>query len=101
RTTTGNNMGDNDIRFYLSILVRRLPLLIAIAALVTGIGVMIAYLMPPTYQASARILVEPPQIPADMARPTVQTNPMEQLQIIQQELTTREYLVDLARRLDI
>lgn len=94
-------MGDNDLRFYLSILTRRLPWILTIAGIVTGAGLIVAYLMPPTYQASARILVEPPQISSDLARPTVQTNPLEQLQIIEQELTTRENLVDLARRLNI
>lgn len=100
-TSGGNTMGDTDLRFYLSVLLRRLPLLLAIAALLTGVGLVIAYLMPPVYRASARILVDPPQIPADMARPTVQVNPVEQLQIIQQDITTREHMLDLARRLDI
>lgn len=97
----GTIMGDTDIRFYLSILVRRLPLLVAIAALLTGLGLAAAYLMPPVYRASARILVEPPQIPAELARPTVQVNPVEQLQIIEQDVTTRENLLELATRLDI
>lgn len=97
----GAAMGDTDIRFYLSILLRRLPYLLAIPALVTGIGMAVAQLMPPVYRASAKILVEPPQISADMARPTVQTHAIEQLQIIEQEVTTRENLLDLAGRLDI
>lgn len=97
----GTIMGDTDIRFYLSILMRRLPLLLAIATLLTGLGLVVAYLMPPVYRASARILVDPPQIPTDMARPTVQINPVEQLQIIQQDVTKRENLLDLAHRLDI
>jgi len=94
-------MGGTDIRFYLSIFVRRLPYLLAIAGLVTALALAVAYLAPPVYRASARILVEPPQIPADMARPTVQTDALEQLHIIEQEITTRENLIELASRLDI
>lgn len=94
-------MSVSDIGFYVSVLRRRLHVLLATVVLLTGAGLAVAYLMPPVYTASARIVVEPPQIPADMARPTVQTNPLEQLQLIQQELTTREHMLELARRLDI
>ena len=94
-------MGGFDTRFYLAILLRRLPLLLAIIATATGLGLALAHLMPPVYRASARIVVEPPQIPADMARTTAATNPVEQLQIIEQEIITRENLLDLARRMNI
>lgn len=94
-------MGNADIRFYASILFRRLPYVLAIVGLLTAAGVAAAFMMPPVYRATGKILVEPPQIPADMARPTVETNPLEQLQIIEQRLMTRDNLLDLARRLDI
>lgn len=101
RMTTGNVMTDSDIRFYFSILLSRLPHILGISIVVAGIALTIAYLMPTVYGASAKILVEPPQIPAEMAKPTVQTHPLEQLQIIQQEITRRENLLELAERLDI
>lgn len=94
-------MTDSDIRFYLSILIGRLPYIFSIALLVAGLAITVAYLMPTVYGASAKILVEPPQIPAEMAKPTVHIPPLEQLQIIQEEITTRENLLELARRLDI
>lgn len=94
-------MGDTDIRFYLSIFWRRLPLMLAIVSLLTGLALAAAYLMPSVYSASAKILAEPPQIPAEMVPPTVQVGALEQLQIIEQEITTRENLLDLATRMDI
>lgn len=94
-------MTDSDIRFYLSILLGKLPYIFGIALVVTGLGLFVAYLMPTVYGASAKILVEPPQIPEEMAKPTVQIPALEQLQIIQAEITTRENLLELARRLDI
>ncbi len=73
-------MTDSDIRFYLSILIGRLPYIFSIALVVAGLGITVAYLMPTVYGASAKILVEPPQIPAEMAKPTVHIPPLEQLQ---------------------
>ncbi len=94
-------MNDLDIRYYVSILLRRLPLFVAIVSVTTLCGLAMAYLMPPVYRASAKVLVEAPQIPEEMARPTVLTSAVEQLQIIEQEITTRENLLALASRLDI
>ena len=74
---------------------------VAIVAVMTMCGLAVAYLMPPVYRASAKVLVEAPQIPEEMARPTVLTSAVEQLQIIEQEITTRENLLALASRLDI
>lgn len=94
-------MGNFDIRFYGAILCGRLPYVLAIAGLVTAVGLVLAYLLPPVYSASAKILVEPPQIPAEMARPTVQTHAVEQLQIIEQSIMTRDNLLGLAERLNV
>ncbi|QRM57745.1 Wzz/FepE/Etk N-terminal domain-containing protein [Sinorhizobium sp. BG8] len=94
-------MSDLDIRFYLSILWRRLPYLLAIAPLAIAIAVAIALSLPPVYRASAKILIEAPQIPADLARSTVPTGAVEQLRILQQRITTRDALIDLATRFNI
>jgi polysaccharide chain length determinant protein (PEP-CTERM system associated) len=94
-------LGDIDLRFYLSIFLRRLPYFLAIAVSISAIAVAVALLLPSVYRASARILVEAPQIPSDLARPTVPSNPIEQLQIIEQQITTRENVLTLAKKLNI
>ncbi|MDI7860742.1 Wzz/FepE/Etk N-terminal domain-containing protein [Rhizobiaceae bacterium n13] len=94
-------MGDIDVRFYVSILLRRLPYLVAITAVSTVLGITVALLMPRVYQSTAKILVEPPQIPAEMVQSTVPTSSLEQLQIIQQQITTRDNLIELAGKLDV
>jgi len=94
-------MNDVDLRFYLSIAIRRLPYIVAIAALTVAIAVLIALNQPHVYQASARILAEAPQMPTELARPTVLIDASEQLQIIQQQITTRDDLLDLAAKLGI
>jgi polysaccharide biosynthesis transport protein len=94
-------MGDIDIRFYLSILLKRLPFFLLIAISILSVGVAAAFFMPPVYRASAKILVEAPQIPTDLARSTVSTSAVEQMQVLQQQITTRAYLLELADRLHV
>jgi succinoglycan biosynthesis transport protein ExoP len=94
-------MGDIDVRFYLSVLLRRLPLILLCVAVTTAIALVVAVLLPRSYQSAARILVEAPQIPANLVRSTVPITSLGQFQIIQQQLTTRDNLVMLAAKLDI
>ncbi|WP_454857076.1 GumC family protein [Rhizobium binxianense] len=94
-------MGDLDVRFYIWILLRRWPYLTTILVVSLAIAVAVALAMPRVYLSSAKILVESPQIPADLARSTVPINVVEQLQIIQQQITTRNGLIDLAEKLDV
>lgn len=91
-------MGNVDLKFYLSIFLRRLPYFILIAAFLSAVGVAVASILPPSYRSSASILVEAPQIPGDLARTTVPVDPIEQIQIIEQRLTTRANLLSLADR---
>jgi succinoglycan biosynthesis transport protein ExoP len=94
-------MGDIDLRFYLSIFLRRLPYFLAISTVITAAAIALALYLPPVFQASAKILVESPQIPADLARSTVPINAVEQLQIIEQQIMTRENVLALAEKLKV
>ena len=94
-------MDDLDIRFYLSILLRRLPYLVGIVAAFTIGGIVLALLLPPLYRASAKILVEAPQIPAEMARTTVPISAADQFALIEQEIVTQDNLVALAQRQNV
>ena len=87
-----------DLRFYLTQFRRRLPLFGAVIAVVTGLAVAVALLLPPVYRAEAVLLVESAQIPGDLAVPTVRTAASEQLQIIEQRMLTRANMLDTARR---
>jgi len=91
-------MGDIDLKFYLSLLLRRLPILVGAVAVCSFLAVAIALMIPKSYEASARLVVEAPQIPAEMVRTTAPTNAVEQLQIIEQEIMTRDTLIGLAKR---
>lgn len=90
-----------DLRFYLSLFLRRIHWFVLVVVLCSVAGIGIARLMPTVYRAEARLLVESEQIPDALAASTVQTQATEQLQIIQQRILTRDILVELANRLNV
>jgi succinoglycan biosynthesis transport protein ExoP len=90
-----------DLKFYISRFMRRLHYFLLVAVALTGVSVTLAAVLPPVFRAQARLLVESPQIPGEMAASTVQTRAPEALQIIQQRLLTRANLLDMAQRLRI
>jgi uncharacterized protein involved in exopolysaccharide biosynthesis len=94
-------MGSIDIKFYWAVFLRRLPYFLVITAFLTAIAGTIAAILPPVYRSEASMLVEPQQIPGDLAETTVPINPFEQAQIIEQRLMTRANLLDLANRVGI
>lgn len=87
-----------DMKFYLTLAIRRLPLMLVIVLTFTGLGIALALTLPPTYRAEARLLVESPQISGDMVVSTVQTSADKQLQIIEQRLMTRANMIDVANK---
>lgn len=90
-----------DIRFYLSLFLRRLHWFLLFLIIGSALGLTLAKVLPPVYVAKARLLMESEQIPGDLAASTVQTEATEQMEIIQQRILTRDTLLDLANRLNI
>jgi polysaccharide chain length determinant protein (PEP-CTERM system associated) len=90
-----------DISYYVSVFLRRIYVMILVAVGVTAAAVYLAMELPPTYRADARLLVEAPQIPTNLASSTVEVETSEQLQIIQQRLMSRENLLQIAREMDV
>lgn len=90
-----------DLRFYLSLFLRRLHWFLLVAALCSAIGITLARVLPTVYIGQAELVVESEQIPDSLAASTVQTQATEQLQIIQQRILTRDTLVEMANRLQI
>jgi uncharacterized protein involved in exopolysaccharide biosynthesis len=90
-----------DLKFYLSVFLRRLPWFLLFLAAGTAAGLTLARVLPAVYVAQARLVVESEQIPDELAASTVQTQATEQLQIIQQRILARDTLIDMANRLQI
>lgn len=89
------------LSFYFKLLLRRLHWIVLVFAVFTVGSVYVASVLPAMYRSGAQLLVEPPQIPTQLAASTVQTTPTEELQIIQQRLMTRVNLIDIARSEDV
>ena len=92
---------NSDVRFYVSIMLKRLPLILSFAIAGMAIGIWVALSLPPVYTSSSKLLVEQPQIPDDLASSTVQTGLGEQLGVIRQKLLTRANLLNTARRYNV
>lgn len=94
-------MGNLDLKYYWAVFMRRLPYFLVIATLLSAVGITTAYILPPVYNSTASMLVEPQQIPGQLADSTAQINPYEQIQIIEQRIMTRANLYDMAQRIGL
>lgn len=90
-----------DLGFFLSRIRRWRVLFALVFLLVAGAITLFGLMLPTLYRAEALLVVESEQIPDNLAQSTVQTNPNEQLQIIEKRVLSRDTLVNLATRLDL
>ena len=94
-------MNSQDIRFYASLYVQRLRYLVIPIVVATAAGLAAAILLQPVYRSVAKILVESPRISTELARSSVTADPIQQLQVLEQQLTTRASLLGLAEKFAI
>lgn len=87
-----------DLRFYISLILRRLPIIVALVFTATMAGILYAVSLPPVYRAEARLLIESPQIPDELAASTVVSTADEILLAIQQRIMTRDNILAIAER---
>lgn len=80
---------------------RQKRLAVGVTLVGTVLSLVAAWAWPPVYTATARILVESQQIPAELARSTVTAGAAERLGLIEERLMTRDNLLDIADRLDL
>lgn len=90
-----------DILFLLRLLLRRVHYIVLIAAPVAVLGVLVAIKLPPIYSAQARLLVESPQVPDDLAASTLRVGTTEILRVLTQRLLTRGNVLALSRQFSL
>jgi uncharacterized protein involved in exopolysaccharide biosynthesis len=90
--------GGRSIRDYLGILGRRLKLIIAVFAVLSLIGAVVAFTLPAIYRSTATILIKEQEIPQEFVRSTVTSVADERIQVISQQVMTRATLLDLVDR---
>ncbi|MEO0621392.1 MAG: Wzz/FepE/Etk N-terminal domain-containing protein [Pseudomonadota bacterium] len=80
---------------------RRAIMIVSIVVVFSGLALMLAYFIPPSYTAQAKILIESQQIPQQLASSTVTATATERLELIKQRLMTRANLLNLVDRLEL
>ncbi|QIG51845.1 lipopolysaccharide biosynthesis protein [Nordella sp. HKS 07] len=94
-------MSSSDLRFYWSLMWRRVHYVMGITLLVSIVGIVFAWSLPPVYRATSRLIIETAQMPEQLARSTVSVSGIEQMQIIEQKIMTNENLLNLARKFNV
>jgi len=85
-----------EAKFYLSILWRRSPIILAILLPIMVATYFMAKQMPTAYQTSARLLMEAPSIPDELTALRSSNRSRERMEVIQQRLMTRANLLEIA-----
>lgn len=84
-----------DILSWIRALMRRIWIILIVFIVGSVLAAAVAYVLPPVYESTAKILVESQQIPTDLAQSTVGQSAAERLQFIEQRLMTRRNLLDV------
>ncbi|MDH3901251.1 MAG: Wzz/FepE/Etk N-terminal domain-containing protein, partial [Gammaproteobacteria bacterium] len=84
-----------DLGDYLSAFKRRLGVIILVAGIVFILGLITAFVWPPTYQSSSTILIEAQEVPAELIQSTVTSFAAQRIQVISQRVMTRTNLVEI------
>lgn len=88
------------MREYLALLNRRKFHILVPFVLIMGIGLAIAYLLPPVYKSEATILVKDAEIPDDIVKTTVTGYLQQRIEEIKQRTLTRQGLLEIARQIN-
>lgn len=90
-----------DLRNVAGFLRRRWLAIVVSAAAAIAISVVTAALWPPTYRSTATILVEEQEIPQDLVRTTVTSYADQRIQVIGQQVMTRQNLLQIIDKYDL
>ena len=86
---------------YLDALRRRQGTALKIAAALLVAGLAIIFFLPNSYQSTATILIEDPEVPRELAPSTVTTFAARQIQYINQRVMTRTNLAQIIEKFDL
>jgi uncharacterized protein involved in exopolysaccharide biosynthesis len=84
-----------DLGDYFAAFRRRQSMILLIAGMVFLLGLITAFVWPPTYASSATILIEEQEIPSELIQSTVTSYASERIQVISQRVMTRSNLLEI------
>lgn len=97
-------MTDNqtvDLRDYLAVLVRRRVAFGVTAGVIFALSMAVTFLWPSTYSATATVLIEEQDVPADLVRSAVASTAVQRIQTISQQVMTRANLLRIVEKFDM
>jgi len=86
---------------YLAILKRRKKQVVIPAITVIVLALLAAAFWPPTYRATATILIEEQEIPQDLVRSTITSYANQQIKVISQRIMTLANIMDIVTKYDL
>lgn len=86
---------------YLTVLRRRRWYFLVPAVVLAVASVLLALLLPAVYRSEGKILIEQPNIPAELVASTVTSYAAERLQVIEQRVTTSDTLIRLINKYNL
>jgi len=92
---------EKSIQDYLAIVSRRKAAIVSTALLVFLLGLITAFVWPPTYKSSATILIKEQEIPTELVRSTVTSFASQRIQTISQSVMTRPNLMDIIEKYNL
>jgi uncharacterized protein involved in exopolysaccharide biosynthesis len=90
-----------DLSYFLGIIKRRLAYFLIPFLVILMVGSAIVVIQRPVFRAEGKILVESPEIPADLVRPTITELAEERIQVIQQRLMARDNLLAIVNKYNL
>ena len=84
-----------DLGDYLSAFRRRRGLIALVAGVVFTLGLITAFVWPPTYESTSTILIEAQEVPDELIQSTVTSFAAQRIQLISQRVMTRTNLVEI------
>ncbi|WP_250658156.1 GumC family protein [Alkalimarinus coralli] len=93
--------GSFNLEEYLNAFKRRKWILINTSAVIFALALIVSSFIPPVYRSEASILVEQPDVPADLLESTVTGYVIDRIEVFKKRLLTQENLWELAKKLSI
>jgi uncharacterized protein involved in exopolysaccharide biosynthesis len=87
-----------DLGDYLAAFKRRRAMVVLIAGIVFALGLVTAFVWPPTYQSSATILIEEQEIPTELIASTVTSYASQRIEVISQRVMSRTNLLEIVEK---
>ncbi|MEW6380227.1 MAG: hypothetical protein AB1611_11565 [bacterium] len=86
---------------YSAIIKRRKKFLFIPLISIFLLSSLLAFLLPPVYRTSCTVLIEGQQVPSDLIRSTVTSYAEQTIEMLNQQITSRNRLLEIINRLDL